>query len=95
MIDFIVDLSNTLIKWIAIYAGDFNNGLDRLILGSVYFTLFAKPKCFNENNIKNFRLLILLPLSLIFVSLFLRFLNNDNIINLSLYLNPIIIGLNL
>lgn len=92
VIDFIVDLSNTLIKWIANYAGDFNNGLDRLIMGSVYFTLFAKPKCFNENNIKNFRLLILLPLSLIFVSLFLRFLNNDNIINLSLYLNPIIIG---
>lgn len=54
VIDFIVDLSNLLIKWIANYAGDFNNGLDRLIMGSVYFTLFAKPKCFNENNIKIF-----------------------------------------
>ena len=91
-IDFIVDVSNFLIKWIANYAGDFNNGLDRLIMGSIYFTLFAKPKCFNESNIIYFRLLVILPALVIFLSLFLRFMNNDGALNLSLYLNPIIIG---
>ena len=93
VIDFIVDVSNFLIKWIANYAGDFNNGLDRLIMGSIYFTLFAKPKCFNESNIIYFRLLVILPALVIFLSLFLRLMNNDGVLNLSLYLNPIIIGL--
>ena len=72
--------------------GNFNNNLDRFLIGSVYFTLFTTPECFKDKNILFFRLLSILPITYIIIGLIFRALYNTEKIILDSCVSPIFVG---
>ena len=72
--------------------GNINNSLDRLLIGSLYLTLFSSVKCLNEICIIFFRLLSIIPLSYIVVGLIIRALINLKIIDLSYSISQLFVG---
>ena len=80
------------IKRVGNLLGNFNNYLDKLLMGTLYITLFSSPKFIKEKYMLYFRLLSILPIIFIILSLILRGLNDLEKITLNLYISPIFVG---
>jgi hypothetical protein len=92
ILEVIEDFQKISIRTISNLLGNFNNSLDKLLIGSLYITLFSSPKCLKDKNIFYFRLLSILPIVYIIVSLFFRTLYGLGIITLSEFISPIFVG---
>ena len=92
IIELLNELKNGVINNASNLLCNFNNGLDTLLIGSVYITLFTSPKCFKDNSIIFFRLLSILPIAFIILSLIFRALLNLGKINLDPSLSSIFVG---
>ena len=92
----ILEVINKLKKIAVRYLGDllsnYNNSLDKLLVGSLYYILFSPRRNFKEKNIIYFRLLSIIPIIYIILSLIFRALNNLGIIYLSPFVSPIFGG---
>ena len=80
------------IRYVGNLLGDYNNSLDKLLIGSLYIILFSSPKCVKEKNLIFFRLLSIIPISYILLSSIFRTLNNLNRITLNIFVSPIFVG---
>ena len=92
VLSLMTDIKMWALRYIGNLLADYNNSLDKLVMGSLYIILFSSPKCFNKKNILYFRLLSIIPILYVIVSLVLRALNNVGIITLSLYISPMLVG---
>ena len=80
------------IRYVGNLLADYNNSLDKLLIGSLYIILFSSPKCVKKKYLIFFRLLSILPISYILISFIFRTLNNLDIITLNLFVSPIFAG---
>ena len=92
ILELINDLEKITIRYVGNLLADYNNSLDKLLIGSLYIILFSSPKCVKEKNLIFFRLLSIIPISYILLSFIFRTLNNLGKINLSIYVYPIFVG---
>ncbi len=90
--ELINDLKKITIRYVRNLLADYNNSLDKLLIGSLYSILFSSPKFIKEKNIIYFRLLFIIPIIYILFSITLRTLNNLGKIDLSLYISPFFVG---
>ena len=92
----ILEVINKLKKIAVRYFGDllsnYNNSLDKLLVGSLYYILFSPKRNFKKKNKIYFRLLSIFPITYIILSLIFRALNNLGIIYLSPFVSPIFGG---
>ena len=86
------DLKIKSIKIIGNLLGNYNNNLDKLLIGSIYYFLFSSKKTLKGLKLLFFRLLSILPIIYIIVSLIFRILNNLGKITLNLYISPLFVG---
>ena len=90
--ELINDLEKITIRYVGNLLADYNNSLDKLLIGSLYSILFSSPKFIKEKNIIYFRLLFIILIIYILFSITLRTLNNLGKIDLSLYISPFFVG---
>lgn len=83
---------NSTSKKIENFMGKYNIFLDELIIGMLYFFLFYNPTNYNKDKLLIFRLFILVPIIYIIISLIIRGLNINNIIDFSTNIMQIFIG---
>ena len=77
---------------VADFLATFNTFLDKFILGIMYLFLFSEPKSLMGKKLTIFRFLTLIPIIYIIVCLIIRALHNFKIIELSIYLSPLLLG---
>ena len=92
ILELINDLKKIIIRYVGNLLADYNNSLDKLLIGSLYSILFSSPKFIKEKNIIYFILLFIIPIIYILFSITLRTLNNLGKIDLSLYISPLFVG---
>ena len=91
-LELIEDLKKITIRSVGNLLGDYNNSLDKLVIGSLYVIFFSSPKCIKKKYLIFLRLLSILPISYIILSFVFRSLNNSGVVNLSLFITPIFVG---
>ena len=92
IMEVINDCKKVALRYVGNLLGDYNNSLDKLLIGSLFIFLYSKPKFIKEKYILYFRLLSILPIAYIILSFIFRTLNNLGKINLSIYVYPIFVG---
>ena len=92
ILEIIENLKKLTIRSVGNLLGDYNNSLDKLVIGSLYTIFFSSPKCIKEKYLIFLRLLSILPISYIILSFIFRSLNNSGVVNLSLFVTPIFVG---
>ncbi len=92
VIKIVRDFQTIFIRSFSNLLGDFNNNLDRILIGGLYLFLFSSPKWLEEKDKLYFRLLSIIPIVYIIVSFIFRILYNLEIINLSEFVSPIFVG---
>ena len=80
------------IRIVGNFLGNYNNNLDKLLIGSLYYFLFSSPKSLKGEKMLLFRLLSIIPIIYIILSLTFRTLNNLGKVSLNLYISPIFVG---
>ena len=92
VIKIVRDFQTIFIRSFSNLLGDFNNNLDRILIGGLYLIFFSTPKWLEEKDKLYFRLLSIIPIVYIIVSFIFRILYNLEIINLSEFVSPIFVG---
>ena len=92
VIQIVRGLETIVIRFFSNLLGNFNNYLDRILIGSLYLIFFSTPKWLEEKDKLYFRLLSIIPIVYIIVSFIFRILYNLEIINLSEFVSPIFVG---
>ena len=92
VLEVINDIKEITIRNVGNLLGDYNNNLDKLLMGILYITLFSSPNFIKDKYLLFFRLLSIFPIIYIILSLILRSLNNIGKIKLSLYISPLLVG---
>ena len=86
------DVKKISLRYMGNLLGNFNNNLDKLLMGTLYITLFSSPKFIKDKYLLYFRFLSIFPILYIALSLIIRALNNLGKITLSPYLSPLFVG---
>ena len=92
ILEVVDNLKRLTIRYISNLLSNYNNGLDKLIFGILYITLFSSPKFIKKENILYFRFSIIIPIIYIILGLIIRALYNLGKIDLSIYISAILVG---
>ena len=85
-------LIKNLLKFMAEFLSKYNFFLEKIAFGSMYIFLFSEPKCFEGKKIIYFRLISIIPIVYIICSLIIRALYNFEVIELNVYISPLLLG---
>ena len=85
-------LIKNLLKFMAEYLSTYNFFLEKIAFGSMYIFFFSEPKCFEGKKIIYFRLIAIIPILYIICSLIIRALYNFEVIELNVYVSPLLLG---
>ena len=85
-------LIKNLLKFMAEFLSKYNFFLEKIAFGSMYIFLFSEPKCFEGKKIIYFRLVSIIPTLYIICSLIIRALYNFEVIELNVYISPLLLG---
>jgi hypothetical protein len=89
---FFDNLIQNILKFIADFLSTYNFYLEKIIFGAMYIFLFSEPKCFQGKKIIYFRLIAIIPVLYIICSIILRALYNFDVIKLSSFASPFLLG---
>ena len=85
-------LIEIILRIVGDFLGSFNTFLEKLTLGAMYIFLFKESEGLTGKKLLYFRLLALIPVIYILVSLILRALHNTQVIEISVYVIPLLLG---
>ena len=85
-------LIKNLLKFMAGFLSTYNFFLEKIAFGSMYIFFFSEPKCFEGKKIIYFRLIAIIPILYIICSLIIRALYNFEVIELNVYISPLLLG---
>ena len=86
------DLVKKILRIVGDFLGTFNTFLEKLTIGAMYIFLFKEPKGLMGKKLLYYRLLTLIPVIYILVSLILRALHNTQVLEISVYVIPLLLG---
>ena len=89
---FFDNLIQNILKFIADFLSTYNFYLEKIIFGAMYIFLFSEPKCFQGKKIIYFRLIAIIPVLYIICSIILRALYIFDVIKLSSFASPFLLG---
>ena len=86
------DMMDKILIVVSNFLSSFNVFIEKLTLGSMYIFLFYTPQSISKDKIVYFRFLSLIPILYIIVSIILRALHNTEVIKISEYVLPLLLG---